>query len=228
MLIIVDQKIPNQAKKSLRGFGDLIEFETSGITYPAISGHPDIFFTQVDSRLIVAPNLPQRYFHKLKDHQVHFDFGLQPVGQEYPESARFNAVVTPKHLIHQTKITDPSIFKSAKKNIIHVNQGYTRCNLIFYDEEHAITTDPGIHKALHRNGIESLYVKPHGIVLPGYGHGFIGGCGGLLNNQLFILGILNKYPDGDKLKSFIEPLDINLVELCDTPLFDGGGIFFIR
>jgi hypothetical protein len=228
MLIIVDQKIPNEAKKKLRGFGDLMELETSGITYPAISGHPDIFFNQVNDKLIVAPNLPPKYFQKLQYHQINFETGQKPVGRKYPETAAYNAVVTPKYLIHQTKITDPSIIDAARQTTIHVNQGYTRCNLIFPDDEHAITTDPGIKKALDQNGIETLYLMPDGIVLPGFDHGFIGGCCGLFNNQLFLLGNLNKYAEGYKLKSFLEFLKIDRVELCDMPLFDGGGIFFIE
>jgi hypothetical protein len=60
MMIIVDNKITPVAKRRLSSFGELVELKTDGITYPAISGHPDIFFCQSADNLIVAPNLPGR------------------------------------------------------------------------------------------------------------------------------------------------------------------------
>jgi hypothetical protein len=65
MLIIVDHKISQRAKEKLSQYGDLVELRTEGITYPAISGHPDIFFCQSADKLIVAPNLPEEYLAKL-------------------------------------------------------------------------------------------------------------------------------------------------------------------
>jgi hypothetical protein len=65
MLIIIDHKISVSAKEILSSYGELMELATEGITYPAISGHPDIFFCQVPGKLIVAPNLPEKYFDQL-------------------------------------------------------------------------------------------------------------------------------------------------------------------
>ena len=72
MLIIVDNKLSNGAKKTLSSFGELMELATEGITYPAISGHPDIFFCSLPDTLIVAPNLPKHYFDKLEKHQIDY------------------------------------------------------------------------------------------------------------------------------------------------------------
>ena len=46
-LSIVDAKMPEEAKCALSGYFDLIEFSSS-ITYESISGHPDIFFCNVN------------------------------------------------------------------------------------------------------------------------------------------------------------------------------------
>lgn len=227
MLIIVDAKIPVEAKKKLSTYGNLMEIETSGITYPAISGHPDIFFTQDSNQLIVAPNLPEHFLQKLHNQNIHFLIGQNPVGQQYPKTAGYNAVIAKNYLVHNLKITEPSILDHARhKTMISVNQGYTRCNLVFLDDHRAITSDQGIRKHLENAGVETLFLNPAGIILPGFDHGFIGGCCGMLKNQFFCLGNLNKYPDGEKLKSYLDQHQIELVELCDTALFDGGGIFF--
>ncbi len=61
MIIIADNRIPQLAKKKLEAYGDIVLLETKGITYDAISNHPDIFFCKINDVLIIAPNLPKRY-----------------------------------------------------------------------------------------------------------------------------------------------------------------------
>ncbi len=55
MLIIVDKKIPWEAKDKLSVSGTVLELETEGIVYPAISGHPDIFFCKTPQMLVISP-----------------------------------------------------------------------------------------------------------------------------------------------------------------------------
>jgi len=229
MLIIVDKKIAEEAKRRLSKIGNLLELETSGITYPAISGHPDIFFTQIGKKLIVAPNLPEKYFSILQEKKTDLLIGENHVGKVYPKTASYNAVVTNSYLFHNLKITETSILHHAKQlKFIQVNQGYTRCNLVFLDENTAITSDKGIAKNVAHHGLKGLYVDPKGIRLPGFDHGFFGGCCGILGNKLFLLGSLKKHTEGEKVKAFVETLDWEIVELSDQELFDGGGIFFIE
>ncbi len=228
MLIIVDKKIPVEAKANLQQLGELLEIETTGIVYPAISGHPDIFFTQIDDQLVVAPNLPSKYFDVLESAKINFLTDENPVGSAYPETAKYNAVITSKYLVHNTKITDPKVLQLCENKLkIHVNQGYSRCNLIFLGENHAITSDPGIAKCLNKNSVETLFVSPQGIDLPGFKNGFFGGCCGVFQDKFFVLGNLDKYPDGEKVRDFMRRIGFEIVELCDTELFDGGGVLFL-
>ncbi len=229
MLIIVDKKISTEAKSYLRILGTLMGLETSGIVYPAISGHPDIFFAQVGDALIVAPNLPREYFMILDKEKTKYTLGAGLVGKQYPDTAKYNAVSSKTYLVHNTKITDPKITQSCTdKKILDVKQAYTRCNLIFLDDNHALTSDAGIHRGLVEHGINTLMVNPKGIVLPGFSHGFFGGCCGVFQNNLFVLGNLDRFADGDKVRDFVQAAHFEIVELCDTPLFDGGGILFIH
>jgi hypothetical protein len=46
-------------------------------------------------------------------------------------------------------------------------------------------------------------------------------------NQVFIIGSLKRYIDGQIVEALLKDLDYGIVELYDGPLFDGGGIFFI-
>ncbi len=229
MLIIADKRIPEKAQEQLRSFGSLFELESSGIVYPAISGHPDIFMCNTGSSLIVAPNAPAELYHFLTAHHVSFQRGTAKLGNEYPATSNFNAVVTEKYLVHNLKHTDKSILEACQEKIhIHVNQAYTRCNLIALNEADFITSDKGIEKALKKQMLNVLYFDPAGIVLPGFVNGFFGGCCGINGNNLFITGSLKYYKQKDSVMDFIKNCRSGLIELYDGKLFDAGGIFFIN
>ncbi len=228
MLIIIDKKIPGAAKEKLREFGSLIELETSGITYDAISGHPDIFFHPAGDQLIVAPNTPEQYIQELTENGVSIIFGEHPVGEKYPTSSAYNAVSTQDLLIHNFRNTDSVITTLLEDaDLIHVDQGYTRCNLLPLDNDHFITSDDKVKKVLDRFGKDCLYVKPDGILLEDYKHGFFGGCCGIHKKKIFIIGALKHYPAGDLVRDYLSSLKFEIVELYDGQLFDGGSILFI-
>ena len=245
MLIIIDKRIPEEAKQTLAGYGELLEFATHGITYDAISGHPDIFFCQTPGGLIVAPNAPAEFLLQLESRYIPYTPGEKPVGSKYPETARYNAVVTDKYLIHNTSVTDPSIINATLTFIpppssllpspysvlltpYSIRQAYTRCNLIALNDGCFITSDRGIEKALKAHHLDVLYVSPAGIVLPGFPNGFFGGCCGVWDDKLFITGSLRFFPEGENVRQFANDSGLEVIELYNGPLFDGGGILFIN
>lgn len=228
MYIIIDKKIPQQAKDKLKEYGKLIELETTGITYEAISGHPDVFFHLISGKLVVAPNLPDKYFQELEQAGIEYTKGEQDVGEKYPASSAYNAVSTKELLIHNFRNTDSVITRLAEDaDLIHVDQGYTRCNLLALDNKHFITSDEKVKRVLDRFGKDCLYVNPEGILLEGFKHGFFGGCCGIYDNKVFIIGSLEQYPEGDKVKEYLSALDYEVISLYKGPLFDGGSILFL-
>jgi len=229
MLIIVDNKIPQQAKDKLSHHGSLLELETNGITYEAISGHPDIFFHPAGEQLIVAPNLPAQYVEALKDEGVCFIMGEQAVGNKYPRSAAYNVVSTNNLLIHNFRNTDASITSLLEDaDLIHVDQGYTRCNLLPLGDDHFISSDSGISRVLGRFDKDCLNINPEGILLESFDHGFFGGCCGIHEQTIYIIGSLSHFSEGEKTRSYIQACGFKIVELYNGPLFDGGSIFFIN
>ena len=228
MIIIADKKIPKKAKEKLAHFGQLILLETEGITYNAISGHPDIFICKINDHLIIAPNLPENYKQTLRDLNVSFIEGEEPVGEKYPESAKYNVVVTEKFLMHNFRYTDSAITNREEDlDLIHLNQGYSRCNLLPLKNDHFITSDEGVKRVLQNHNLDVLYVNPENIQLPGFKHGFIGGACGVVDNSLFILGSLKNYKEGEKINDYLQSLNFKIIELFDGPLFDGGSILFL-
>lgn len=228
MWIIIDKRIPENSKNILSKYGEIIEFESKGVVYDSISGHPDVFMCQLNNRLIIAPNTPEKFIAQLKDRKIDFEFGVNPLGDKYPKTAVYNALITNKYLIHNTTITDKSILNNCKeKTIIHSNQAYTRCNLISLDDNSFITSDKGIEKALNKHQFSVLYFNPKRIYLQGFNNGFIGGCCGIINKTLFINGSLEHYSGENNVRKFITSSGFFIIELYTGILYDSGGIFFL-
>jgi hypothetical protein len=228
MLIIIDKKIPREAKEKLSAYGTLLELETEGIVYPAISGHPDIFFCKTPQVLIVSPSLPDKYLQKIKEQKLQFILGNQVTSIQHPAAVHYNAASSDRYLVHRLEYTDPVILQNChtlKK--IPVKQAYTHCNLFLLKDDHYVTSDRGIHKNLQRSGLEGIFVSPTGIILPGFPNGFLGGAMGFVNDSIFIIGSLLYYPEGSTVRKFLEDFNYRIIELYQGPLFDGGGILFI-
>jgi len=225
MIIIADNRIPEQAKVALENYGEVLYLESHGITYPAIAGHPDIFLCQVNEQLIVAPNTPATLKEYLTKMSVLFINGESEVGEKYPQTAPYNAVVSDKFIIHNQNVTDSKIKElTVGKEFIHVNQAYTRCNLIPLENNRFITSDNGIEKTFLRHGFEVLFVNPNGIILSGFKNGFIGGTCGIFEDKIVFIGNLNHFPEGNKIQKFVS--DYEILELYNGPLFDGGSVIF--
>jgi len=226
-LIIADKKLPLPAKNALKTTGELQSLETFGFVYKSISGHPDIFMCQGEEGLVVAPGLPANLLMAIKSTGADTFVGKSNPGKTYPESARYNAVVTPEFIIHNLKITEPVIFKAFPgRRHLQVSQGYTRCNLLVLDPDHFITSDRGIEKVLTAEGKQVLFVNPEPVRLRGQKYGFFGGCCGILNTAVLISGSLKFHPQGGEINRFIDECGFTVNELYDGPLVDVGGLFF--
>jgi hypothetical protein len=228
MLILCDNKMPSEAKAKLSAYGEIVDFATEGITYDAISGHPDIFFCPTPEGLIVAPNLPEKYLEILKLHEIQYVFGRSDVGYKYPESALYNSLVTDRFIIQNKIISDKSIRKlNPDPEIINVKQGYVRCNLLALPNGTFITSDRGMEKSLRSTNLEVLFVDPDCVKLEGFDHGFLGGTCGMFKNTLFVCGNLTYFKEQAIIESFIERAGVLIIELYEGQPVDVGTIMFL-
>lgn len=225
MYFIVDSKIYSEAIESLKRYGKVITISSKNITYDTISGHPDIFICSTPNNFIVAKNTPIEITNRLQKLKIPFSLGKSDIKTLYPNTCHYNAVITDKYFIHNLKYTDKKILDSySTLEKIHVEQGYTRCNLLPLKDDHFITSDKGIHSELLKRNLHVLLVCPEDIVLSGFKHGFFGGCCGVYKDIVFIHGSLTKFNDGLKVRLFLEKLNYTIIELCDAPLQDCGSI----
>jgi len=227
MLIIADARFPERVLKNLERYGEVLPFASQGIVYNSISGHPDIFLCQTPNALVAAPNTPAEIFNQIVKSGTIVATGQQPVGASYPASAIYNAFSGSGMLVHSKDLTDPVILENSEGlKKIDVKQGYTRCNLVKAGGLF-ITSDRSIEKALQKAGKDTFFVDPGYIHLPDQKHGFFGGCTGVHQNQFFLAGSISYLPEGPALKKNLEKREIDLVELYNGPLWDGGSIYFI-
>ena len=218
-----------------------LESEFTVIPLPAdeaidapVRSHPDMILCVIGSTLVTH----RVYYgtHRASIERIAEFGGLHvvtsdnPRGEIYPLDVGFNAAVTRSHVICNAKATCPEILSAAREHgleILHVSQGYTACSCIVTDDV-LITSDSGIHSACQRAGIESCLVSNHGISLPGYDVGFIGGSGGYENHTLYFYGSISEKECERDIKSIADSHGYNIKCLSDKPLVDRGGIKFIK
>ena len=146
----------------------------------------------------------------------------------YPGDCLLNAEIIGKNIIVNPDIIDKNLLEFAEENnynIIGVKQGYAKCSVLAVCEDAVITADPGIAKILQGKEIEVLKIKEGGIYLKGYDTGFIGGCGGMVEQKILgTAGNLKSIKDYENIKDFLRNRNIYAENLGGRMLRDIGGI----
>ena len=227
MWAIIDSRAPKEAIDNLKKNFDVLEFKSKKITYDEVSGHPDIFIFQDEDKLIIAPNSPKELIAFLDKQKTNYTFGKKEVGTELINSTQYNCIVTDNLLLHKKGFTDEVIISNHQnKKIVELPQAYTRCSLTKLNNNNFITSDSGISKALDKEKLNNLLIDSKPIELPGYPYGFFGGTNGIYNNTFYLIGSLKHHHQGDIIKTLINDNNLEIIELHNGPLYDGGGIFF--
>lgn len=150
---------------------------------------------------------------------------------EYPYHILLNSLVMKRHVFCNKKYADPKISEICDKNnkeIVSVRQGYTRCSAAVVSENALVTADESIYRATVKLGYDVLKIREGHIKLPGFSHGFIGGCCALLEfSQLFFTGDITQHPDYEAIKGFARNhgVYLNLLDKCE--LMDVGGMVLL-
>ncbi len=152
----------------------------------------------------------------------------KPVGSEYPFDVPLNCVCIGSNLFCNKYTVSRVIltyYKDLNYNIIHVNQGYTKCSVVPLGDS-LITDDDSIAIAAEKNSISCLKVSKGNVSLKGFSYGFIGGAAGVCYNTVYWNGDITLHPECDKLLDFISLHGFRSVNLTDVDLNDIGSLFF--
>lgn len=227
--LIIDFRTSNEEKLSLHrlGYEYSICPPTSNV-YPAICGHPDIQMHILDPKnIIVHKDISCDFIDSLKKLNINIIFSKNTLKSTYPLDISLNALNTPNFFMHNLKYTDPVLLNKVKetKKLINVKQGYTKCSTAIVKDNAFITSDTGIAKALHKENMDVLLLPPSDILLPHLDYGFIGGCCGLIeDNVLAFFGDLDSYLYGNDVYKFLKKHKVEPVFLKKGKLVDRGSI----
>ena len=224
--------ISENTNKKLKDFfitngHQLIEVRKTPAVYDSVAAHSDIYLCKLREELIVAPEQYPLIADGLIESGIPFSVSTGQLGSQYPMNIRYNAAQVGTFLIHNTKYTDPLIIEKAKKlglQLVHVKQGYTKCNLVIVDDHSAITSDAGIAEELSKYPIEVLLIAQGHIALDGFPYGFLGGASGKVGSQIIFNGNLSAHPDFQSITAFIQSRGLQVVYFDDYPLADIGSI----
>lgn len=229
--IILDSRTNKVSVEKLISMGyNIVSIPSNKCFDLPISAHPDIFITQVKDRWFADISVKNMFTFGDE-----INFLKRETGESkrilYPLDCSFNCVSIGNNLICNEKITHSGILDYAEKidmNIIHTNQGYSKCSVCKVSENAIMTEDNQIYKAAVSNGINSLLIEKGYVKLDGYEYGFIGGCTGLIETDLLAVnGDINKHPNHKEIIEFCDSQNVKILCLNDEELYDIGTIIRI-
>lgn len=236
---VIDCRMSNKCKKSLGALGyKLIEISENPYMDKPVSAHPDIFlFCYKDNIIVEKKNLTflKQMFNandcvRIIDAEWDFINNIR-----YPDDCCLNFAVCGKYLIGNMKHINPVLAEFAECNsmeYIHVNQGYSKCNICVINDHALITEDKGIAEACTSNGIDVLLLCSNYVKLNGYKYGFIGGASGRFvdekgRSKILFCGCIEKHPEYQAIKSFCDKHGAEPVSLSDEQLYDYGSVILL-
>lgn len=233
MVCFIDYRTTYPEREILSYFGlEIIEIPICTDLYEAINGHVDIQLNILDKKskkVIINKNLNNSFKNKLRNLEITYVESKDSLKNTYPNNIILNALSLDNYFIHNLKYTDENLLNYQKdKVLINVKQGYTKCSCLPVSDKALITSDVGIYKALCKYDFDILLLPPGDIILDGLNYGFIGGTGGLINNNtMAFFGDLKHYKYGNEVISFLNKYNVKPIYLKNTKLTDRGSLFVI-
>ncbi|MDF2987266.1 MAG: hypothetical protein K0R50_2776 [Eubacterium sp.] len=233
--VIIDGRAPQSMIAALRNSGiSPIYTCAHPDVYPAVAYHPDIMLHHIGDNIIVyAPGTSTVLLSVLEERGFRLVQGHTKLGSKYPMTIPYNVARIGKYAFHNTKYTDPVVkeqLQSMGIELIHTNQGYTKCLTCIVDSNSIITSDADISKRARETGLDALIIEPdEAIRLEPLNMGFFGGATGLIGkNRLAVAGDLRFHKNYQKILEFLSLKCVDVVMLNDGKLIDLGTIIPIE
>ena len=233
MICFIDYRTTEKEKDLLNSLNlNIVEIPKCNDVYEAINGHVDIQLNILDKKskkIIINRNIDENFKKKLSDLNITYIESEESLKSTYPNNIFLNALILEDYFIHNLAFSDKNLLKHQNdKTLINVKQGYTKCSCLPVNNKALITSDVGIHNTLSKYGFDILLIPPGDIILKGLNYGFIGGSGGLINDEtMAFFGNLKYYKYGHEVKAFLKKHNVKPIYLSDEKLHDRGSLFVI-
>ncbi len=227
---VVSSDAPDEAVSALKSEFETILLPPDDEIAAPVRSHPDMILMVLGEKIF----FPEKYAEKHPDvvGKIADLSGLEvvkstsPRGPAYPSDVSLNCAEVGRILLCRRKSASVELLSAADEcglEVVSVKQGYAGCSTLVFGSS-AVTSDLGIFSALSSRGVDCFFYPNEKIRLDGYNCGFIGGCGGTCEGVVYLYGT----PDGCGIVDFISSRGYSVKFLSDKPLFDCGGIKFIR
>lgn len=201
-----------------RDIGELLPFEQS---------HADLQLLHFDNNTVFVAKECEFLKQELQKHFNNIVTINKELKSDYPNNVLLNSVVLSDKIICNTNTICDEILNKAyfdNLDVIHTNQGYTKCSICVVNKNSIITADKSIYKAC-KNKIDVLLITPGYIDLPETDYGFIGGASFKYNKDTLIFtGNIKHHPNYDEIKSFALNHNVYIESLTNRKLLDIGSI----
>lgn len=152
---------------------------------------------------------------------------IDNISSPYPDDCTLNfADISDYVICKKSNLTDDILKLISQKNIIDVNQGYSKCSVCIAGKNTIITDDESVYTACcDYDDIKCLLIRKGDVKIEKYSYGFFGGCTGLVGrNLLLINGDLSTHSDYDAIVKFLNDNKIKYIDIKNKPLTDIGSI----
>ncbi len=228
---VADCRITPDIEDTLYGYADkIIKLPPHPSLASPVASHPDMLIWRVGHKIVTYESYAELAKKELSEI---CSLGYELVTEEarpdatYPHDILLNCAIVGKHAIANSKYTSEYV-KNSSLELLHTNQGYTKCATVVVNDNAIITSDPSVFNAAMQAGIDALKISEGHVRLDGYDTGFIGGATGVTDEAVLFTGALSSHPDAQKITEFCEAHGKRAVSLSTAPLYDYGTVFFFN
>ena len=228
---VVDCRITHDVEYALLNYADkIIKLPPHPALAIPVASHPDMLIWSFERKIVTYESYAELAKKELSEI---CSLGYELVTDEarpdatYPHDILLNCAIVGKHAIANLKYTSERI-KNSSLELLHTNQGYTKCATVVVSDNAIITSDPSVFNAAVHANIDALKISEGHVRLDGYDTGFIGGATGATANEVLFTGDLSSHPDAESIKEFCARHGKRTVSLSPAPLYDYGTVFFFN
>ena len=221
--LLLNENVGGEILHSLSGaFCPLLLPGYGALPFPVCS-HPDMLIFRKGKTLVTFAGYYEKnrsLFDSLEGYEI--ITAPEKVGREYPDDILLNALSLADTLYCKAESIS-STLSGMFSWVWNVKQGYTACSVCKVSDDAIITADKGIARAVEKNGVKVLLIRPGHVALEGYDTGFIGGASFTYGERVYFFGDIKSHPDGGAISDFIEENKKECVSLSRGTLHDYGG-----